>query len=114
MVDQVTHGTTDAVDDAINRVLMAEREAREAVEQCRGEAARILAAAEEAAREVSSRAEGRIQSVRGTADRAVERALAELRIEAGGQPRGGDASREGGRLDRAVDALIDEILGAGP
>ena len=65
----------DSVDRAMNRVLLAEQEARDAVEQCRAEAARIIAEAEERARGFSQRAERRIKLAHRIADRAVERAL---------------------------------------
>jgi vacuolar-type H+-ATPase subunit H len=64
-----------SVDQAINQVLVAERDAREAVERCRGEAAAIHAAAQERAREIGQRTERRVKAARRTADRAVERAL---------------------------------------
>ena len=109
-----SRGTEAAsVDLAINRVLAAEREAREAVEQCRAEAALILNAAEERARAVTSRTERRIKAVHRIADRAVERALSELRKEPGDEVVPEEAGRAGGRLERALDVLVCEIVGGG-
>ena len=103
-----------AVDQAINQVLAAEREASEAVARCRAEAERIRTAAEERARALAERTERRIQVTHWIADRAVERALAELR-ERG--TRQADRTREAlddAHLERALDALVEEIVGAEP
>jgi hypothetical protein len=104
----------DAVDRAINRVLLAEREARVAVDACHGEAARIVADAENLSLGIGRRTEARIKAAHRIADRAVDRALHELL-----GPIAGRESKQGGtpdaaRLERAVDVLVAEILGDTP
>jgi vacuolar-type H+-ATPase subunit H len=101
----------DSVDRVMNQVLAAEQEAREAVEQCRAEAAQILAEAEDNAREIERRAERRLRLTDRIADRAVEAALRELRTSGSGAGAAMPDSEAGAVLDRAVDALVDEILG---
>ena len=114
MVDQSTSSDTPSVDEAINRVLAAERDARETLEQCRSEATRIIADSEERARRISSRAEKRIKAAHRIADGAVERALAELRGNIENGRAGRDSNGDRDRMDRAVASLVDEIIGAGP
>jgi vacuolar-type H+-ATPase subunit H len=102
------------VDQAINQVLRAEREARGAVERCREEAAAIVAAAEERARGISARTEQRIKSAHRLADKAVECALRELlRAEAREAP-GETTQADEARVTRAVEALVDELIGPNP
>jgi vacuolar-type H+-ATPase subunit H len=95
----------------MNDILAAEQQAREAVEQCRAKAARIVAEAEERARRIANRAEARIRLTHRIADQSVERALRELRsTESSRVP----ATPEGDArevLDKAVEALVDEMLG---
>lgn len=112
MVDQNSPSDTGSVDEAINRVLAAERDARKAVEQCRSEATHIIAAAEERARRISGRAEKRINAAHRIADRAVERALAELRGKVQERQGDRDSARDRERIDQAVATLVDEIIGA--
>ena len=100
----------DSVDRAMNQVLLAEQEACDAVEQCRAEAARILAEAEERVRRIGEGAERRIRLAHRIADRAVERAQQGLRGPDAG-PESEISAREARELvDRAVDLLVDEIL----
>lgn len=99
------------VDEAMNRVLAAEREAREAVETCRGEAAAVLRRAEETAAAIGRRAERRVRAAHQIADAAVERALAAL---AGTRPAGGETAPAAAQVEavgRAVAALVEEIVG---
>jgi len=106
-------GQSESVDQVMNQVLLAEREAREAVARCRSEAAQIRVAAEEDARRIADRTEGRIKLAGHIADRAVERTLRGLQ---GTEPGAAAAVPEGEvreLLDRAVDGLVDEILGFG-
>lgn len=99
-----------SVDRVMNQVLLAEQDARNAVEKCRAEAARILAEAEERARRVEKGAEFRIRLAHRIADRAVERAKRGLRKRDSGS-RSEIPTREARELvDRAVDAIVDEIL----
>jgi hypothetical protein len=100
-----------SVDQAINQVLVAERDAREAVERCRGEAAAIHAEAEERAREIGKRTERRVKAAHRTADRAVARALKDLLSADPGAGAQDGAGVDAARVERAVDALADDIVG---
>jgi len=112
MVTSERIGDSDSVDRAMSQVLLAEREARDAVSRCRDEAAQILAAAEEDTRRIADRAEDRVKLAARLADRAVELTLQELQgSEPGSAPAGSEADVRD-RLDRAVDDLVEEILGA--
>lgn len=114
MDDRISTPESGSVDDAINHVLAAERDARQVVDECRAEGARILAAAEERARSISQRTEKRIKAAHLIADRQVARALAELRGGPSLSTDNGKAVPESERLLGAVDALVDEIIGTGP
>lgn len=110
MAKQTHDGESDRADGAFNRVLAAEARAREQVEECRRQAAATLAAAEEQARQITSRADRRVRRAHRIADASVELALTELLapgVEAEPGELGGDALA---RLDRAIDALVAEIL----
>lgn len=107
-----------AVDQAMNLVLAAERDARLAVDECRAEAARIIAHAETRARALSGRSEARIKAAHRIANAAIARALADLaEVPAGveldepveGAPHGAAAIPE--PLAKAVETLVAEILG---
>jgi hypothetical protein len=114
MGEQTKVSETASVDRAINQVLAAEREAREAVEQCRTRAAEVVAEAEERVRAVAKRTERRIKTAHRIADMAVERALKEL---LGKTPRVAvGASRSPGSkgADQAVEVLADEIIDPAP
>jgi len=107
-------GYSNSVDQAMNQVLEAEREARDAVERCRAEAARILAAAEEGVRRIDQRAERRIKLVDRMADRAVERARQELEGRRSSLELAMPEVEIRELLDCAVDDLVEEILGERP
>jgi vacuolar-type H+-ATPase subunit H len=100
-----------AVDLAINSILAAEQDARDAVENCRGQAARILAAAEARVREIGQRTERRMKAAHRIADESVARSLGLL---GEGDSRNVSKTAEGRSSDlveRAVDSLVDEMLG---
>lgn len=78
MKDETERGGR-SIDAVFNRVLGAERDAREAVAACRRDADALVARAERDARDISRRAERRIRSAHAIADRGIERALAKLR-----------------------------------
>jgi regulator of protease activity HflC (stomatin/prohibitin superfamily) len=112
-----------AADEAMNRVLAAERDARLAVAECRAEAARLVAVAEARARALASRSEAHIKTAHRRADAAIARVLADLAQtplpdQAEGS-RGGTEQGSGATtaiappLAKALVALADEILGAG-
>jgi hypothetical protein len=69
---------SDAVDLAINRVLAAERSAREMLERHRREVARFLNEEEQRAAAIGRRAEARMRDAHRIADLAEERAQTEL------------------------------------
>ena len=107
-------GVSDSVDQAMNQVLAAEREARDVVERCRAEAVRILAAAEERARRIAQRTERRIQLAHRIADQSLEHALRELRGPRSGPEPAMPEAVVRALQDRAVDDLVAEILGGKP
>jgi regulator of protease activity HflC (stomatin/prohibitin superfamily) len=103
---------TGRVDEAFNRVLAAEAEAREQVEACR-QAAEVLKDAEAHARRISNRTDRRLRLTHQIADQAVGRALGEL-AEVPAEPAVAlpdDATLE--RLGRIIDRLAGEILADG-
>jgi hypothetical protein len=111
-----------SVDEVMNRVLVAERDARLAVAECRAEAARIVAEAETRARALAGRSEARIKAAHRIADEAIGRALAELAqvplvFDPDGEPAagaGGDEASVPQPLTRAIRALAAEIIGEAP
>lgn len=114
MGEQTKVSETASVDRAINQVLAAEREAREAVEQCRARAAQMVAEAEDRAQAVAKRTERRIKAAHRIADMAVERALKEL---LGKVPRAVVSERRAPGTkgsERAVQVLADEIIDPAP
>jgi regulator of protease activity HflC (stomatin/prohibitin superfamily) len=106
-------------DEAMNRVLAAERDARLAVAECQAEAARLIAAAESRARALASLSEAHIRTAHQRADAAIAHALAELAQtplpdQAAGKEAGHETGAAGGApLAEILDVLVAEILGAG-
>lgn len=99
-------------DTAIERILEAEQEAREAVEACRRRADELVDQGLVGARRIADRADERIGLVHARADAGIERALARIEQELetlAEQPAVDDADWR--RLDEAVDALVRELLG---
>jgi len=113
MVRQTHSDDSDRVDAAFNRVLAAEAKAREAVEECRQEAAAVLAAAEEHARRIASRADHRLLRAHRIADAQVARALSDLLTPTPTEPKADLDAETLANLDRAIAALADEILRPG-
>ncbi|MEY6433420.1 hypothetical protein ABC977_13510 [Thioalkalicoccus limnaeus] len=106
-IDQVD---TRAVDHAINRVLAAEEAGRAALKQCTEQAAALVAAAEAQADRISRRTERRIQTAHAIADRHLERVLLGLaKTAAEEDPH--DLLPPIGEIDRAIERLIDEMIG---
>ena len=97
-----------SIDAVFNRVLGAERDAREAVAECRRNAEALVARAERDARGISLRAERRIRSARAIADRGVERALAELREPLAAEA-GGDHIPPADAIEDLVQVLAGEL-----
>ncbi|MCU0935680.1 MAG: hypothetical protein MUF66_06325, partial [Gammaproteobacteria bacterium] len=69
------------VQQAINRVLTAEQDARGAVDECRRQAQGMLEAARARSRQILERSDDYISRARALADATVERRLAELKAE---------------------------------
>lgn len=103
---------TDRLDQAFNRILAAEAEARAAVADCHTEAARLLGEAEADARRIAERTDQRLKLVHGIADRAVSQALAELPQLTDGPPADSLDAASLERLQATVEQLVDEIIGA--
>ena len=106
------------VDEAMNRVLAAERDARLAVAECRAEASRLVAEAERRARALAGRSEAHIKLAQRRADAAIAQAVAGL-ADVGPGPVSGAGAVQAGSANAqeppasAVETLIDEILGNG-
>lgn len=101
------------VEQAIARVLQAEREAQDAVTRCASECAELVAAAHRHAGEVGARTERRIARWRENMGRMVERRVGEL-DSAAEAALCAEASDDGasGRLERAAAAVARELIGA--
>jgi len=109
-------GSVDSrsVDLAINRVLAAERDARAAVETCREDAERILDQAEAHSRRISRRSEQRVKAAHQIADARVERTLRRLAEDDVHGLAGPVTETDEERLERALERLVDEIVGGSP
>lgn len=97
---------------AIERVLEAEREARAAVEDCEAQAARLVAEARQGARRIAERADARIDALRAAARTrfAAERA----RLNAEGQRVAPMAPQTEVRMAAAVEELAARLSGGAP
>lgn len=103
----------NSVDEAIDRVLSAEREARAAVEECRKQAHRRLSQARAQARRILERGDVRINGLHTRSERTVARTIAALKTETKGlsqEPALDDIQLA--RLADVVRALAAEITGA--
>jgi hypothetical protein len=102
------------IDEAMNRVLREEQQARVAVETCRERAKMILEHAQNRAKLVQYRTDARVLRVQWLADRALQRALQGLGAPA---PRSGIGAAAAGRnepLARAIEDMLDEMVGERP
>lgn len=105
----------DPAEAAIATVLLAEREAREAIERSKVEASQLAELARAGARAVAERTERRIRAVVGAFERELAQRLAEIDAEAALLRTPHELSAdERAALDRAVGALARELTGAGP
>ena len=105
---------TPGVDDAMNRVLREEQQARVAVETCRERAKMFLEHAQNRAKLIEYRTDARLLRVQWLADRALQRALQRLTTAS---PRPGAASANVGqadRLSRVIEMMLDEMVGEEP
>ncbi|RKT47657.1 hypothetical protein [Thiocapsa rosea] len=112
MIKQSSDADLERIDVAFNRALAAESSARESVAACRIEADRLLADAEDHARRLVERTDRRLLAIQRIADTSLQHALSEL-IDRSAEPVGDglDASADA-RLNAAVTALADEMIGA--
>jgi vacuolar-type H+-ATPase subunit H len=99
-----------AVDEAIGRVLAAERAARDDVVNAASESAAIVDRAREAARAIAERTERRMNSVRRNFAARAAREIADIDAEATAQDAVRSLSTEDlVRLERAVAALCADL-----
>lgn len=96
------------VEAAMNRVLAAEEQAQLTLERCRAEAEELIAAADAKASRISARTEERLKAAHRIADAMIERTLAALE---NGEATPDADERVRGRLEAAIAALADEIVG---
>jgi vacuolar-type H+-ATPase subunit H len=110
-----TRPTSEPADAAITRVLQAERDARDSIDQSHREAAHIAESARADARAVAERTERRIRTVVGAFEQQLAGRLAAIDDEATHMTKPhvlGDAELRA--LDLAVHALAHELTGAAP
>lgn len=102
------------IDEAMNRVLREEQQARVAVETCRERAKMLLEHAQSRAKLVEYRTDARILRIQWLADRALQRTL--QRLGASASPAGLHRTSLAGdeRLARVIEAVLDEMVGEGP
>jgi pheromone shutdown protein TraB len=103
---------TPGIDEAMNRVLREEQQARVAVETCRERAKMLLEHAQNRAKLIEYRTDARLLRVQWIADRALQRALRGL---APSTSRSGLGAAAAGtdRLARAIEVMLDEMVGEG-
>lgn len=100
---------------AMARVLAAERDARQALEQSTREAAHAIEQAHAASRAISARAARRIATVRAAMERRMAARLAEIDVlEVTANAAGGLEAGEREHLARAVELLAAELSGGAP
>lgn len=104
--------TITTSDDAINRVLLAEKEARKEVDVCRHKAALIISNGRERVRRILSRADERIIKVHAIADQITERKLAEIHINSALLSEHDEFDEIlRGNVDEAIEQLTAELIG---
>jgi len=109
------HAEEAQVDQAIARVLRAERDAQQAITHCQAECRELVAAAHRRAEAISAQAERRIATLREKIGVAIEQRIGELENTAGPGPLAqaeDDPLHE--RLRRAAAAVADELTEAAP
>lgn len=112
MASTVAAAATAPVDDAIARVLEAERSARAAVAQCAEDAESMRLAARARAHAIAERAAERAAAVHRWTDASIRARIDELNRERTSLLRPADpVADEPQRLARALDRLADELAG---
>lgn len=106
--NQLADGTTAA--EAIDRVLSAETQAREAMQECRQEADQIVEAAREDARRILRKANQRAGAVNEKCDRLISEKSEALRAKAH-QDRKSDEldDNDQARLTEAVNRVAEKL-----
>jgi vacuolar-type H+-ATPase subunit H len=102
------------IDEAMNRVLREEQQARVAVETCRERAKMLLEHAQNRAKLVEYRTDARLLRIQWLADRALQRALQGLAASASRSGRGPASAAVSDRLTRLIEVILDEMVGEGP
>jgi vacuolar-type H+-ATPase subunit H len=101
------------VEQAIARVLQAEREAEDAVARCKLECAERVAASRERARNIQARAERRIAALREKSDAPIVQQIRELEGAAAPSLREAAGDRASDELFiQAAVAVAHELAGA--
>lgn len=114
MSKEPSRNESERVDLAFNLVLAAEAQARERVEACRRDAAAAIELGALRARGIADLADRRMRLAHRVADRGVDRAVAQLLVRYPSAETEAQSEAQDGRLDRAIVALADEILGPSP
>lgn len=97
---------------AINKVLQAEGNSKEDVENCRQQAAEIVEGGRNQARRITSRADDRISTIHAKADLSIDRRLAELRQEMASLSQESVLDEKAHiRLQAAIELLLPEMIG---
>lgn len=98
-------GTGDGANQAMQRALEAEERAREAIEGCRAQAEALRGQARADAERIGEHADRRIEWVHRHCAEALERQLAGLESEGGGDTEGQPPWADTDTLARAAEAL---------
>jgi hypothetical protein len=114
MSRNLTVTSTPGVDDAMNRVLREEQQARVAVETCRERAKMLLEHAQNRAKLLEYRTDARLLRVQWLADRALQRALQGLAASASRSGFGAAATVGDQHLARVIERMLDEMVGEQP
>ncbi|MEO6319669.1 MAG: hypothetical protein ABIR56_03330 [Polaromonas sp.] len=98
-----------SAEDAIERVLEAERDALATVSLCQEQAARIVAEARLRARRIAERADARIDAMRAASQASVAAEVARLDAEAQALAARSVPAERQRRLEAAVDSLAARL-----
>ena len=101
-------------DEAIKRVLEAEKEARQEIDLCRHEAELIISNSRDRdrARRIMNRADKHISKVQSIADRMTEQTLADININTSLLSGQADLNeRKRADVDKAIELLNAELIG---
>jgi glycerol-3-phosphate O-acyltransferase len=110
--DGAAHIDAASVDAAIAQVLLAEREAREAVAQCARDAEAMVEQAHQRARTIARHAAHRTVRVQRWSAEALKRRLDELTAGQAQAARTVEAAEDSPRLRRVIARLAAELTGA--